>query len=96
MTDRTRAVTYGILAMALMAGLGGCASTSENDALRSEINQANETARNAAATADAARTEAAAASQTAADAMATAKDAKATAEATDEKVDRMFKKAMYK
>jgi murein lipoprotein len=79
----------GIVTLAAVAGLAGCATTSDLDSLRGEIRQANETAANAAATADAARKEAAAASQTAA-------EAKAMSEATDAKIDRMFKKSMYK
>lgn len=83
-------------ALAGLMALTGCASTGDLDALRSEIRQANDTAQSAAATADAARKEAAAASATAADAKATADEAKASADATAEKIDRMFKKSMYK
>jgi hypothetical protein len=85
----------GTVALAL-AGLVGCASTSDLDSLRSEIRQANDTAQSASATAQAASKDAAAASQAAADAKATAEAAQATADATEEKVNRMFKKAMYK
>ena len=86
----------GIVTLAAVTGLAGCASTSEVESLRSEIRQANDTAANAASTADAARSEAAAASRAAAQANATAEEAKAMAEATDAKIDRMFKKSMYK
>ena len=86
----------GMVTMVGLGGLTGCASTSEIDSLRSEIRQANDAAQSAAAKADAASREAAAASAAAADAKAMAADAKATAAATDEKVNRMFKKAMYK
>jgi murein lipoprotein len=85
-----------IVTLAAIAGLAGCASTSEMDKLRSEISQANDTAQSASATADAARKEAAAASALASEAKATADDAKATSDATNEKIDRMFKKSMYK
>jgi murein lipoprotein len=85
-----------IMASALTGALAGCASTSEMDSLRAEVRQANETAQSAAATAEAARKEAAAASADAAEAKAMAQDAKATAMETDSKIDRMFKKAMYK
>lgn len=78
------------------AGLSGCASTSDMDSLRSEIRQANDAAQSAQSTADAARKEAAAASATASEAKATAEEAKSTADATAEKIDRMFKKSMYK
>jgi murein lipoprotein len=90
----TRAAT--LTAVVLAAGLSGCASTSDLDKLHSQIDQANETARSAAADAAAARKEAAAASAAAADARSIAEDAKATAEATNQKIDRMFKKSMYK
>jgi murein lipoprotein len=76
--------------------LAGCASTSDIDSLRSEVRAANENSERAAAAAEAARQEAAAASRAAADAKAAAADAKATAQQTDEKIDRMFKKTMYK
>ena len=84
-----RSYTNVILLLALTAGLGGCASTSELDALRAEIREANETAQGAAAKADAASKEAAVASQT-------AEEARAAAEEANSKIDRMFKKSMYK
>ncbi|HFD78871.1 MAG TPA: hypothetical protein ENK05_00575 [Gammaproteobacteria bacterium] len=77
------------LAIAAVAGLSGCATTSDLDKLRDEVHQANATAEAAAAKADAASQEAAAASQTAADAKAAADDA-------NSRIDRMFKKSMYK
>ena len=95
MNGKNMKIAAGIVALTL-AGLAGCASTSDLDSMRSEIRQANETAQSAAATAQAASKDAAAASQAAADAKATAEAAQATADATDEKVNRMFKKAMYK
>ncbi len=86
----------GIVTLAAVTGLAGCATTSDIDKLRTEVRQATDTANSASATADAARREAAAASMTAAEAKAIAEDAKATSEATDAKIDRMFKKSMYK
>ncbi len=81
------------LALTALVGLTGCATTSDLDALRSEmmtkIDQAN-------ATADKAAADAAAARQDAAAAKATAEQANATAADTSEKLDRMFKKSMYK
>jgi len=49
------------IALAAIAGLGGCATTSESDieSLRDEINQANDNAQSASASADAAKAEAA-------------------------------------
>ena len=72
-----------------LVGLGACATTSDVDALRAEIQQANDTAGNAAAKADAAGKDAAAAVQT-------ANEAKASADEANSKIDRMFKKSMYK
>jgi murein lipoprotein len=89
----------GLLAMlglsaALM--LGGCATTSEMDKLRADVQQANSAAASAQQTADAAMKEAAAARAAAERAEKAAMDAKAAAEATDAKIDNMFKKSMQK
>ena len=65
-----------------VTGLGGCASTTDIDALRKEIHEANMTAKRA-------REEALAASQMAGEARSTAEEAKARAEATDARIDRM-------
>ena len=78
-----------ILMLFALVGLAGCATTSDLDSLRAEVQQANETANSAADKADAASKEAAAASQT-------ADEAKASAEEANSKIDRMFKKSMYK
>ena len=96
MTSAKTQLMAGIVTLAAAVGLSGCASTSEIDSLRSDVREANETAASAAATAEAARKEAAAAAADAAEAKAMAQDAKATSEATDAKIDRMFKKSMYK
>ncbi|MFV8818602.1 Lpp/OprI family alanine-zipper lipoprotein [Haliea sp. E17] len=86
-------VTAAGLMLAALAGATGCASTSDMNALRadmqSDIDKANATASQAAADAAAARQEAAAA-------RAAAEQANATAQDTNEKLDRMFKKSMYK
>ena len=66
----------------MSAGLAGCATTSDLDALRSQV--------------DAVSAEASAAKADAAEAISTANEAKATSEETETKIDRMFKKAMYK
>lgn len=78
----------GIVILSL-AGAVGCASTSEMDTLRAEVRKANETASQAAADAASARQDAAAA-------RAAAEEARDTATDTNEKLDRMFKKSMYK
>jgi murein lipoprotein len=94
-TNRTRVLTM-IAVAGIYAGVTGCASTGDLDTLRSQVNAA-------AADAQSAKTEAAAASRQAMeakalaqDAMTTANEAKATSEETETKIDRMFKKAMYK
>ncbi len=82
-----------VLMLAALLGLAGCATTSDLDKLRTElkadVQQANDTANSAAAKADAASKEAAAASQT-------ANEAKVSADEANSKIDRMFKKSMYK
>lgn len=80
----------------VFAGMTGCANTSALDSLRDELQQVRGTAEGAAADAKAAREEATAASRAAADAQATADEARSMAQNTDAKIDRMFKKAMYK
>ena len=81
------------LTLAEIAGLAGCATTSDVDKLRDElrgdINQANQTAESASATANAA-------SRESGEAKAIAEDAKATADEANSKIDNMFKKSMYK
>ncbi len=80
--------TAGIVVVAL-TGLSGCATTSDLDALRAEVQKANATANQAAADAASAKRDAAAA-RSAAEAAAN------SAQETNEKLDRMFKKSMYK
>ncbi len=96
MKHRPLRTAVALVGLVSLGSLTGCASTSGMDSLRSEIRQANETAQQAAADAAAARKEAAAASATANEAKSTADAAKASADATAEKIDRMFKKSMYK
>ena len=76
-------------ALTVIAVLGGCASTGDLEALRDEINQANEAAQSASANADAA-------SKVAAEAKAIAEEAKVSADEANSKIDNMFKKSMYK
>ncbi len=85
-----------VLAMVALAGLSGCATTADIDALRSEVKQANETAQSAAAKVDAASEKADAASREAAAAAQVAAEAKTMAEESNARIDRMFKKSMYK
>lgn len=75
--------------------LFGCATT-QNDELRGEIDQVRAIAEKAAADATAAKSAAASAQSRADAAMDTASRAKAQSEGTETKIDRMFKKAMYK
>ncbi len=93
--NRSRIVTMAA-ATALVAGLGGCATTSQLDELRADVDAAKADASAAKAEAAAASKDAAEARAMAADAVNTANEAKATSEETETKIDRMFKKAMYK
>ena len=95
-------IQIAIIAAAIV-GLGGCATSSDIEALRDEVNQANETAQSASANADAAKKEAAEAKAIAKEAKASADEAKAIAKETkasadeaNSKIDNMFKKSMYK
>lgn len=85
-----------VLMLSALLGIGGCASTTELDALRADIRQANETAQQANQTANSAAAKADAANDAAAAASRTADEAKASAEEANSKIDRMFKKSMYK
>lgn len=80
-----------VLAAILVASTGmvGCASTSDLQKLQSQVDMAT-------ADAQAAKTEATEAKALALKAMNTADNAKSTSDATEAKIDRMFKKAMYK
>ncbi|HOB61988.1 MAG TPA: alanine-zipper protein [Candidatus Competibacteraceae bacterium] len=72
-----------ISTLALIAGLTvGCASTSDLQKVQNDANEAKAMASNALNTAN--------------NAMATASEAKSMSMATDEKLNRMFKKSMYK
>ena len=71
-----------LFALFIVIGLAGCATTQDLDAVRAQAQQANATADTALKTSQ--------------EAKAIALDAKATAETTESKLDRMFKKAMYK
>ena len=86
--NRTRVLAL-ITVAGVYAGLAGCASTGDLDALKAEVNQ------NKADIAEANKN-AADAKAMAQEAMSTANDAKATADDTASKLDRMFKKSMYK
>jgi murein lipoprotein len=93
--NRTRVLTLVAVA-GIYAGISGCATTGDLDALKSQVNAAAADAKSAKAEAAAASREAAEAKSMAQDAMATANEAKATSAETETKIDRMFKKAMYK
>ncbi len=80
---------YVVITLAAIAGIGGCATSGDLEALREEVNQANSTAESASSSADAAN-------QTAAEAKAIAEDAKVSADEANSKIDNMFKKSMYK
>ncbi len=84
-----------LLLIAASGLLFGCATTQQDD-LRGELDQVRAIAEKAAADAAAAKSAAAAAQSRADSAMDTAAGAKAQSEETEAKIDRMFKKAMYK
>lgn len=70
-------------ALALIAGLTvGCASTSDLQKVQNDANEAKSMARNAM--------------DTASEAKMVAGEAKSISMATEEKINRMFKKSMYK
>jgi len=85
-----------VAATSIVVGLGGCATTSELNNLRAEVDAVKADASSAKAEAAAASQTANAAKAMASDAVNTANEAKATSEETETKIDRMFKKAMYK
>ena len=81
--------TVKLLALFIAIGLTGCATNGDLDTLRVQVQQAN-------VTADAALKASEEAKAIAQQANATAEDAKVTSAITESKIDRMFKKAMYK
>ena len=81
-------LTRTLVTLAASGLLFGCATTEQQN-LRSELDQVRAIAEQAAADAAAAQARADAA-------MDTASSAKAQSEQTEAKIDRMFKKAMYK
>jgi murein lipoprotein len=99
-TYRVLVIAAGLSAVAL---LGGCASTSDLEKLRTEVGAVKATADQAASDASAARSQAASADSSAKSAQAAAEEAARAAReardasaATEAKIDRMFKRSMYK
>ena len=86
--SRSRKLAVAALAGVLL-GVGGCATTGDRDKLQAEIDQLK-------VDTSAASSDAADAKSMAQQAINTANDAKAQSDATEEKIDRMFKKSMYK
>ncbi|GAB4356366.1 MAG: hypothetical protein Kow006_23430 [Gammaproteobacteria bacterium] len=93
-----KAVGTASLVAALALALGGCATVTEADleSLRSEVRNAQETADRALSAAQSADRKADAAQAAANEARSVAQDARAATEATDARIDQMFKKAMMK
>lgn len=85
---RLRVLSLVVLA-GTCAGLTGCATTGDLDKLSARVDAV-------AADAAAAKADAAQAKSMAQDAQNTANEAKASSDETAMKIDRMFKKAMYK
>ncbi len=88
--------TVKMLALLMAIGLTGCATTNDLDTVRAQAQDANTTANAALKAANEAKAIAQNANATAQDAKAMAQDAKETSKTTETKIDRMFKKAMYK
>jgi murein lipoprotein len=87
---KSRSRLLALVAVAgVYAGLAGCATTGDLDALKAEVNQNKSDI--ASASKDAADAKA-----MAQEAMSTANEAKTSADDTATKIDRMFKKSMYK
>jgi murein lipoprotein len=95
MTQTRRLLALAAVA-ALYTGLSGCASTGELASLKSQIDQATADAAAAKAEAATASSDAASAKAMAEQAVNTANQAMSLSQETDSKIDRMFKKAMYK
>ena len=83
----TRATLIALTASLLL--VGGCASNSELDKMRADITANRDAAARAQATADSA-------ASTAHNAELASREASDAADAASTRVDRMFKKAMYK
>lgn len=81
--------------LATGALLFGCATTQQTE-MSQQLDQVRAIAEQAAADAAAAREAAASAQRRADEAMATADSAERQSQDTEAKIDRMFKKAMYK
>jgi murein lipoprotein len=86
--NRLRVLTLVMLA-GTYAGLTGCATTGDLDALSARVDAVE-------ADAAAAKAQAGEAKAMAQDALNTANEANARSQETETKIDRMFKKAMYK
>lgn len=84
-----------VVALGVLA-LTGCASTGGDAEMRAALDQATADAAEAKRMAAEAEREAAAAKLTAEQARSEAADANARSASTESKIDRMFKKAMYK
>jgi hypothetical protein len=95
-TSRTRTVLAALGLAAAIGITGGCASTSDIDAIRALAEEAKADAAQAQRSADAAASTADEALRKAESAQAEARDASACCEQTNEKIDRMFKRSMYK
>jgi murein lipoprotein len=87
---------FKALPIAVLLAVGGCASTSDIDSVKTSAAQAQKTADDAKASAASAEKTAAAAQATANQALQTANEAKAAADEANTKIDRAFKKSMHK
>ncbi|MCO6442331.1 MAG: hypothetical protein J5I81_14930 [Nitrococcus mobilis] len=96
----TLKLSAAVLSLFLVAGCADVPqqtlSQSDLEGISSQAAQANETAQNAKAQAEAAMEAATNAQEMAQQAQGTAKSAQFTADQNSQKIDRMFKKSMYK
>ncbi len=96
-TGKNRLTMTALAAVLVVStGMIGCASTSDLKSLQSRVDAATADAQAAKAEAAESKAMAMKAMNTADNANATANQANATSRATEAKIDRMFKKAMYK
>lgn len=94
-TTLYRRLAFPALVAAVALGTG-CATSQEVQDLRSMVEDAQTTATQASNAASNAQAAADAASARADEAMGAAVESNACCDATNEKIDRMFKKSMYK
>lgn len=87
---------FTVTTLSALVALSGCATTGQLEEVKSQLNAVQQDANSAKSEAAAARATANEAKDIANRALNTANDANSRAAQTDEKIDRMFKRSMYK